>query len=470
MLLLLREYRDRFGRAATESFGGPGMQRQVLEDITKDLYSSGTPSWVLETVIARVAEGMTGRESTQVMLLPRRCFIFHNILDQDMDSTSTNQPSLVRQPESSLPSSIRAYTNMFKISPGFDIYTLGVVEQVAVRLASFASNTGSVERLTAASFRVLPSKDELKVVQEQALQQLIQEQEQREQYQDTHRLLEEEDYQQQHASPSTTTSSPLKTEPELAHEILQLASSTYGLFFFLNNPKLQQAAQRASESKTSTPASSASTSTTFGESSGDSGTSTNSNSNINAIHPSTNNANNHDDEDDDQFWIVEDSIRDIFTRLATREAHDSMVQIRRSQTTNPQLYSHTMVSIFRILSAAGACAMWFGGSLHDMMVSGALAVTVAYIGRVQIKAQWAFEERVLTEVVASFVVGVVAGVLCLTWPDKFCFGAIAVASVMDMLQGFKVVYAVIELMSKNIVTGTSRLLEGILFTGLISYR
>lgn len=40
---------------------------------------------------------------------------------------------------------------------------------------------------------------------------------------------------------------------------------------------------------------------------------------------------------------------------------------------------------------------------------------------------------------------------------------------MDFLQGFKVVYAVIEVMSKNIVTGTSRLLEGIMFTGLVSY-
>ena len=81
----------------------------------------------------------------------------------------------------------------------------------------------------------------------------------------------------------------------------------------------------------------------------------------------------------------------------------------------------------------------------------------------------ASEERLLTEVVASFLVGLCSGVLAIQWPDRFSFGAIAVASVMDLLQGFKVVYAVIEVMSKNMVAGAGRLLEGILFTGLISY-
>ena len=81
----------------------------------------------------------------------------------------------------------------------------------------------------------------------------------------------------------------------------------------------------------------------------------------------------------------------------------------------------------------------------------------------------ASEERLLTEVVASFLVGLCAGLLALQWPNRFSFGAIAVASVMDLLQGFKVVYAVIEVMSKNMVAGAGRLLEGILFTGLISY-
>ena len=45
----------------------------------------------------------------------------------------------------------------------------------------------------------------------------------------------------------------------------------------------------------------------------------------------------------------------------------------------------------------------------------------------------------------------------------------AICGVLDILQGFRVVYAVIEIMSRHTVSGGADLLEGILFTGLISY-
>jgi uncharacterized membrane protein YjjB (DUF3815 family) len=45
----------------------------------------------------------------------------------------------------------------------------------------------------------------------------------------------------------------------------------------------------------------------------------------------------------------------------------------------------------------------------------------------------------------------------------------ALAGVLDILQGFRIVYSVIEVMSKRSVSGGANLLEGILFTGLIAY-
>ena len=357
LLILLRAYEQTFG---VPSVAGPQEQRQLLADITADLYSSGTPTWVLETVMERVAEGMTGREGVQYMLLPRRCFIFY-------PASSSKTPG----------------TDMFKIAPGYDIARMGAVEQVAVRLASFASNTKTVERLNPAAFR-MPSKRDLCHVKQQ----------------ETSNVLD-----------ILNTEHP--SREELAEEILNLASSTYGLFFFLNNPKFQKA--------------------------------------INAT------------DRDDVFWEVKDSTRDTFTRLAADAAARSMNYIHDHPE---ELYSKSVLSLCRVLSSAGACAMWFGGSVPDMIVSGVLALVVNQIGTSQALA---FEERVLTEVVASFFVGLSAGLLAIRWPDTFCFGAIAVASVMDLMQGFKVVYAVIETMSKNIVTGAARLLEGILFTGLVSY-
>lgn len=391
MLLLLREYERRYYRMlpSDEELCGPAVQRQVLAEITKDLYGSGTPTWVLETVMERVAEGMTGREGVQLLLLPNVCFIVYPAAASSASASSSSSSSTTTSTTTS--SSSGATTDMFRISPGFDISRMGAVEQVAVRLASFASNTKSAERLHAAAFRG-PRPKELAQIQ----------------HQETAAVAEYlQNNEQQPPGPEA-----------LAKEILDLASSTYGLFFFLNSPKFQTA--------------------------------------INATDP------------DDVFWEVPYSTRELFTRLATHEAAQSLGRLRQISAAEQRqpLYPNLVVSLFRAFSSAGAAAIWFGGSIPDMLVSGLLAVSVAYIETAQASA---FEERVLTEVVASFFVGLCAGLLSIRWPNQFCFGAIAMASVMGLMQGFKVVFSVMEVMSKNLVTGSARLLQGILFTGLISY-
>jgi uncharacterized membrane protein YjjB (DUF3815 family) len=104
--------------------------------------------------------------------------------------------------------------------------------------------------------------------------------------------------------------------------------------------------------------------------------------------------------------------------------------------------------------------------ISDMLVAGFLAVFVAYF---QSANKLSKQERIVFEIVASFVVGLTAGLLALAWPDHFCFGAMALSGVLDILQGFRVVYAIIEIMSKHTVAGGADLLEGMLFTGLIAY-
>ena len=358
LLILLRAYKKRFG---VPTVAGPVEQRKLIADIITDLYSSGTSTWALETVMERVTEGMTGREGTQFMLFPRRCLIYY--------------PASFINPNPA--------TDMVKLKPGYDIARMNAVEQVAVRLASFAGNTKTAERVNPEALR-MPSKQELVQAKQEETRETV-------------AILNQENH------------SPI----ELAEEILNLASSTYGLFYFLNNPKFQAA--------------------------------------INVT------------DEDDVFWEVSESTRDTFTRLAADAAGKSMKYIHDNEK---ELYSKELLILCRVVSAAGACGMWFGGSVPDMIVSGILALAVHKIGTSQALA---YEERVLTEVVSSFVVGMSAGLLALKWPDTFCFGAIAVASVMDLLQGFKVSYGVIEVMSKNIVTGAARMFEGILFTGLISY-
>jgi uncharacterized membrane protein YjjB (DUF3815 family) len=390
MLLLLREYETKIG---IPTFGGPEQQRQVLSDITTNLYNSGAPSWALETVMERVAEGMTGGMGVQFMLLPHRCFIFypapHVTTTAPMSSYSSSSSSHSSSSRNSkLPEPPAQSTiEMIKLRPGYHISRLGAVEQVAARLASFASTTKSAQRFTAAPVRI-PTPEALAHAQERALKSV------------THYL-------------QTNQPSP----KELAQEILNLASSTHGLFFVLNSSQLRQGP---------------------------------------IIHATTGSGNS--------FWNVPTSTRDVFARLAVDEASQAMDQIRHE--TRKQLYPLPMLHLFRFMSSAGACALWFGGSWWDMVVSGILAVSVAYIDAFP---SLALEERILTEVVASWFVGLVAGAMAILWPNKFCFAAIAVPAVLELLQGFKVAYSVVEVMSKNIVTGAARLVEGILVTGLISY-
>ncbi|CAB9501987.1 pheromone-regulated membrane protein [Seminavis robusta] len=358
MVILLREYERRFG---VPTDGDLQVQRQVVSGITQNLYGSGCPTWILDTVMTRVHEGMTGKEGMELLILPNRCFVYY--------PESDNKQC--------------AGTNLFKMSAGFDIYKLGAVEQVAVRLASFASNTKSTERFNAASFR-MPRRQELDSIKRQEMR-------------TTSKYLQDE----------------LPTQEAMASEILDLASSTYGLFFFLNNPKLQQATNETAE--------------------------------------------------DDQFWEIDDSTRNIFTRLAAHEASTAMNAIQENKR---QLYPQKVVNLLKIMSSAGACSMWFGGGFADMLAAASMAVTISYATTFR---KLAFEEQILADVAASFAVGLCSGLLAIKWPHRFCFGAIALGSVMDYMQGFKVVYGVIEVMSRNKVTGTARLLEGILFTGLISY-
>jgi uncharacterized membrane protein YjjB (DUF3815 family) len=99
-----------------------------------------------------------------------------------------------------------------------------------------------------------------------------------------------------------------------------------------------------------------------------------------------------------------------------------------------------------------------------MIVGSSLGLIVALLGQPLSR-----HERIIFETVASFICGLTAGIIALQYPDHTCFGAMAVSGVLDILQGFRVVYSMIELMSKHTVTGGANFLESIFFTGLIAY-
>jgi uncharacterized membrane protein YjjB (DUF3815 family) len=279
---------------------------------------------------------------------------------------------------------------MFRIDRGFNMSKLQDMEPVAMRLASFASNTRGVGNIPSR----FPKPEEL----------------------------------QRAAREGTWSGSELNLLPmggeggddpltcntekqEMEEEILALASGSASLFFFLNSEEYKE----------------------------------------------------EDVKLEDDFWVVSDAERELFSRLATLEAMDTIAKIEANAKV---LYAPWLITFARFLTSAGAAGIWFNGSFWDMLIAGILRVLVGVIEQSRVLTS---EERIVFEVVASLAVGITAGFIANQWPDQTCFAAMALGGVLDILQGFRVVYAVIEILSKHTVCGGADLMEGILFTGLIAY-
>ena len=211
----------------------------------------------------------------------------------------------------------------------------------------------------------------------------------------------------------------LLEQKQLAKEILDLASETQGLFYFVNSAGYAETIH--SSAKT------------------------------NII--------------DRSMWIVTDEERECFSRLACIEAMEAIDTIDKQLNQKP-LYPYWIIITFRVVASAGACAIWFSGSWIDMLVAGILGYIVAFIGESSILSK---QEKIIIEAVACYVVGLSAGLITLQFPSYTCFTAMAISGIIDLLQGFRVVYAIVEIMSRNTVAGGADFLEGLLYTTLISF-
>uniref|UniRef100_A0A7S4MVF3 Threonine/serine exporter-like N-terminal domain-containing protein n=1 Tax=Odontella aurita TaxID=265563 RepID=A0A7S4MVF3_9STRA len=170
------------------------------------------------------------------------------------------------------------------------------------------------------------------------------------------------------------------------------------------------------------------------------------------------------DKQIDKFWTIKDSEAELFSRLASIEATKSISHA--DEKSAKPLYPWYVIILFRFLASAGACGMFYQGSWPDMFVAGSLAVMVANVSS---SSFFTRQERILSEVVAGLLVGVVSGLIALTWQEDTCFGAMALGGVLDIMQGFRAVYSVVEIMSRHTVAGAANTFEGIIFTALISY-
>jgi uncharacterized membrane protein YjjB (DUF3815 family) len=101
-----------------------------------------------------------------------------------------------------------------------------------------------------------------------------------------------------------------------------------------------------------------------------------------------------------------------------------------------------------------------------MLLSGGIAGVVTLL--FQTNTHLWKNQRMIFEVVVSWVVGLTAGLIAIRLPETTCFSGIAIASMIDYLRGFGIVFSIMEVMSKNTMSGSSDLIEALIFSFLIS--
>lgn len=476
-LSLLRHYVRTYG---IPKQGNVSDQHYVLREVSRDLYTGGTPLWALESVMQRASEGLTGNPYVTWNFLPRHAYMYHSGSGSSSKSTyhkkkkkkkkkmcsrnsmnhqSSNYDSYTTRMNSSdeeddynddddddYNDAPTTSTMMFKLERGFTIHRLDCIEPLVVKLASYASNTSGV--CFAPYTRRFPTSDEFNLTNhlqqtptsssftvinqrhksnDDSLDIKHDHHQSKKQYQQQERNHEENPHPPNTLNEHGSNHSNTDTSDEkdrIANEILRLSSETQGIFYYVNSPEYREFITQDHSHQ----------------------------------HTIVNKEN----------WIVSDDELECFRRLACIDAMKS-IDIIDDMLEKYPLYNNRwyVITFFRIMSCSGACIIWFNGSWYDMIVAGILGgIIISYIGESKLLSK---QEKIIFEAIAGYIVGLIAGFISYFYPNRFCYSAIAISSMLDLLQGFKVVYAVIEIMSRNTVAGGADFLEGLLFTGLISY-
>ncbi len=109
-------------------------------------------------------------------------------------------------------------------------------------------------------------------------------------------------------------------------------------------------------------------------------------------------------------------------------------------------------------TTAGAIAVFFGGSLADVAVAGAIGLLLGLLA--QLISRSTDQARVLELVAAAFA-AFAAGIASAVWP-QVTPSLVTVAALVIMLPGMSLTVAMTELATRNLIAGTARLMSAVI--------
>lgn len=400
-----------------EAEGGDGMEtlaKELLSTLCRRLYGCGAPPWVLEPVMSRVAKGLLGVDGVEFVLFPTSCIAYF--------------------PR-------RQSTVTFRLSRGYVMHKFDKLESIAVRLASLASNTASVPtvRTSAVTAEMRERAEEL--VEEEFINDLGED---------------------EHVGSPTWHVRSDRNAGENGDGSGDEPSSTSGRASWTPSfLRKRRARGHADDAK----------------------------ADASVRRPgSWTNAQKHEAAYDarriidlaadgpgffyydgiadagDEIWDAGDHVRSLFSYLA---ASDAIARIREIDSEPDNALYHPLVLMAAtVLASASACGFWYGGGWYDILLCALLTVMVSTTQNLSI---WQRDQRAIAEVFISWLVGLIAGLISITWPQDICFGAVGVATLLSLFQGFRIVFAVLQIMSKQTLSGTADLVEALLMTAVMAY-
>lgn len=102
------------------------------------------------------------------------------------------------------------------------------------------------------------------------------------------------------------------------------------------------------------------------------------------------------------------------------------------------------------ITAAAAVGLWFGGGWWDVLLTFVLGGAIQYLG--DYSNAIAFIR--MFECIASFCVGLLTVVGAEKFPNQICYRACSIAAVINIVQGVSITMAVVELATKNMISGS----------------
>ncbi|KEP55710.1 putative pheromone-regulated membrane protein [Rhizoctonia solani 123E] len=147
-------------------------------------------------------------------------------------------------------------------------------------------------------------------------------------------------------------------------------------------------------------------------------------------------------------------------------AKDGTLELTKIMRQKP-IYGLRVRCVLALLCSAIICPIGFGGSFVDMWIAGSAGATLCWL-QLYAASKSALYSNVF-EITAAMMVSFVARGLSSIRSGIFCYSAISSAGVVLILPGYLVLCSSLELASKNLISGSVKMVYAIVYSLFLGF-